>query len=464
MNRLYLIFFAATLSACAAGPDYRAPETPAPEFVNAADAGLAEQPFEAAWWRQFGDPVLSELVDRALGNDLDLRVAAARVDEARALAGERRRALWPGGTLDAAYDHSKAQQPGFSSQRVESRSYRAGLSTSWELDLFGRNRRSAEAANADARAAEADLHAAEVFVAAEVATTYLELRGAQKRLSVARENLESQRQTLDLTRIRLELGRGTELDVASAAARYSATEAAIPPLVAAEAMGGHRLAVLTGERPGALGDLLAPREIAPKLTTLDIGSADSLLDRRPDVRAAERQLAASVARIGVARADLFPRLSLSGFVGFVAGDAGELGEAASRAWSVTPALSWSAINGERPRVRAADARADAALAVYERTVLRALEETENAFVVYGQGRQRLMASVDRVEASRRAAGLARVQYREGALDFLRLLDAERTVLEAEDALALAETDLNTSVVQIYRSVGGGWEAAESDVR
>ncbi|MGA8205264.1 MAG: TolC family protein [Woeseiaceae bacterium] len=463
MKSLYAILLVLSLASCAAGPDYVAPETAAPEFVRAAEAQVTERPFEAAWWEQFGDPVLSQLVDRALSGDLDLQAAAARVEEARALAGESRRALWPEVSAGAAAGKSKAQQPGFSSQRLEVQEYRTGLETKWELDLFGRARRNAEAAAADAEAAEADLHAVQVLVASEVATTYLELRGAQKRLAVARDNLASQQKTLDLIRVKLELGRGTELDVASARAQYSAIEAGIPPLAAAEEIAGHRLAVLTGQRPGALDDLLEPREIAPQVTTLNVGSADTLLARRPDVRAAERHLAASSARVGAATADFFPRLSLSGFIGFIAGDAGALGETASRAWNAGSTLSWSAINGERSRLSAAEARAHGARAAYEKTVLLALEEAEDAFARYGHNRQRLTAAVDRVDASRKAASLARIQYREGALDYLRLLDAERTVLDAEDALATAETELNTSVVQIYKALGGGWEAAPDEV-
>lgn len=459
MDKMYAAVLAALLSACAVGPDYAPPETVAGEFVRAEPAGLVAEPIEAAWWQQFGDPVLSSLVTRALAAALDLQIAAARVIEARALSQATRRARWPSAAAEVARDERKTQQPGFTSQRIEAESYEAGIATFWELDLFGRVRRNVEAAAAEADAAAADLQAAQVLVAAEVASTYLELRGAQKRLDVAIANHASQSETLALTRVRLELGRGTELDVASAAARLAATEASIPPLRAAEAIATHRLAVLLGERPGTIDSELVPREIEPRLTTLAVGSPESLLRRRPDIRVAERDLAAAIARIGVAKADLFPRLTLSGFIGFIAGDADELGESTSRAWSITPVLSWAGFDGERARLAAAEARADAVLAAYERTVLRAFEETENAFVIYGQSRRRLVAAVDQVDASRRAAELARIQYREGALDFLRLLDAERTVLQAEDAVAAAETDLNISVVLIYRALGGGWESA-----
>ncbi len=461
MNRTLLLASSTLLlAACAVGPNYQPPETKAPEFHNADPAVVQTQPFEAAWWQQFGDPTLDNLIERALTSDLDLKVAAARVAESRALLSAARRERWPGADIAVAHSKSKEQQPGFTTDRISIESNQVGVATLWELDLFGRVRRGAEAAAADAQAAEADLRDAQVLVAAEVASTYLDLRGAQKRLAVARENLASQRETLSLTRVRLDLGRGGELDVASAAARLAATEASIPPLIAAEASAAHRLAVLVGQQPGTLDSELAPHELAPRLTTLAVGSPEDLLRRRPDVRAAERELAAATARIGVAKADLFPRLTLSGFIGFIAGDASELGEAASRAWSVSPVLSWGGLEpGVRSQIVAAEARAQGALAVYDRIVLRALEETETAFVGYAQSRVRFASVVDEAAASRRAAELARVQYREGALDFLRLLDAQRTVLQAEDAVAAAETELNTSVVLIYKALGGGWEAA-----
>jgi multidrug efflux system outer membrane protein len=461
MNKVQLLLPSIVLlAACVVGPEYRAPDTEAAPFVAAQAAAVSEQPFEAAWWEQFQDPVLDGLIERALTDDLDLKIAVARVEEARALYASSRRDHWPGVTAEIARTESKQQQPLFTTDRVETESYDAGLATLWEIDLFGRLRRSVQAAGADTDAAVADLRYAQVLIAADVARNYVELRGAQKRLRVARANLGYQQETLELTRVRLELGRGSELDVASAAARLAATEATIPPLVAAEITAANRLAVLLGERPGALAAELGFREVAPHLTTLAVDSPAALLQRRPDIRAAERELAAATARIGVARADLFPRLTVSGFFGFVAGDAGQLGESASRAWSVSPVLSWAGFErGTYANVVVAEARSRAALAAYERTVLEALEETENAFATYGTHRQRLGSFVEQAAASRTAAELARIQYREGALDFLRLLDSERTLLEAEDAVAAAESDLNASVVQIYKALGGGWEAA-----
>lgn len=450
------------LSACAAGPDYLPPETAPAEFRHASEAGLTQDTFEAAWWRRFGDPVLDGLITRALSDDLDLRIAAARVREARALFRETRLDYAPAVTTHAAYQRQDVPLPQFGvPQQIDTESYDLGFDAAWEIDLFGRVRRSVQAARADAETAEARLHDAQVRVAAEVAREYFGLRGAQRRIVVAERNLENQREVLRLTAVRLELGAGDELDVASATARLAGTAATVPPLMAAQSAAAHRLAVLIGQRPGTLDAELAPVPARDRIEPLAIGVAEDLLRRRPDVRAAERAIAADTARIGVAAADLFPRLSLTGFFGFISGSASALGESGTRAWSVAPTMSWAAfdLGSVRARLRAAEARADAQLAVYEQTVLRALEETENAFVAYARDQERLAALVEQTAASQRAAELARIQYREGAVDFLRLLDAERTVLEAEDTVTAAEAALNIDVVAIYKALGGGWEAA-----
>ncbi len=465
MKNIVLLFSATLgLGACAVGPDYRAPDTAAPQFHNATEAHFARVAIEKAWWHEFGDPVLDDLIARALAHDLDLALAAARLREARAIFDDQALDRLPTVTAAGAYDRRKAQQPGFTDQPILTETYDLGFDAFWEIDLFGRVQNAVEAARADAGAAEANLHAAQVSVAAEVARNYLELRGAERRYEVAVANRDNQQETVRLTRVRYELGRGTELDLASAEARLAAIEASLPPLITARRAAQHRLAVLLGQPPGTLELAAGPdsETISESFTNnpLPIGEPASLLRRRPDIRMAERQLAAATARVGVATADLFPRLTVSGFVGFVTGDAGELGQSAAEAWAATPVLSWAAfdLGSVRARLRAAEARADGALAFYERTVLRALEETENAFVAYAQNQDRLAALLDQAAASRRAAELARIRYREGAIDFLRLLDAERTVLEAEDAVAISQTELNTSVVAMYKALGGGWQA------
>lgn len=456
--------FALSLAACAAGPNYKTPDTAPAVLRNADPAAFVAANPEAAWWRQFEDPVLDQVVTRALSSNLDLRIALARVAEARALFTDQRLDQLPRVGVAGGSVQSRQQQPGSGEARVESETYQLGFDAAWEIDLFGRVRRGVEAAGAEADAARADLRDVQVTVAAEVARNYFELRGAQARLDVARRNLETQRDTVRITQARFDVGGADPIDILSAKARLSATEATIPTLITAERQAAHRLAVLAGERPGALDDLLAPRaaRTAPFAKALPIGDAGDLLRRRPDIQAAERRLAAQTARVGVATADLFPRVRVTGFLGFLAGDLSSLGEGASNAWSIAPSVTWPGLDmgGARARLRAQEARSDASLALYDQTVLRALEDVENALVSYGQRQAQLRSLSDQAAASRRAAELARVRYKEGGLDFLVLLDAERTLLAAEDAVSVAETGVNTDVAAVYKALGGGWPAAE----
>ena len=303
---------------------------------------------------------------------------------------------------------------------------------------------------------EASLEDVRVIVAAEVARNYFELRGWQQRLAVAQRSLENQRETLRLTRVRREAGIGEEFDVASAAARVAAIEASLPPIRTAIAEIEHRIAVLTGRRPGESGVDLSPRHYPPLAKALPVGNYENALRRRPDIRAADRQLAAAAAREGVAKADLFPRISVAGFLGFIAGRGNLFGESDSRAWAVTPALSWAAfdLGSARARLRGARAGTREAEALYEQTVLRAFEETENALVAYREQQQRLIKLNDQARESARASSIARARYREGVADFLSLLDAERTQLQAEDAVAQAESQVFTNVVGVYKALGG----------
>jgi multidrug efflux system outer membrane protein len=449
------------LSACAVGPDYKTPVQAPVVLQNAPAGAFSTANPEAQWWKAFNDPVLDGLISQALAGNLDIRVAVARVDEARALFKDARLDQLPRVTADGSYTKSDQQQPGSNGQRVESETYQAGFDAGWEIDLFGRVRRGVESARAEAGAAQADLRDAQVTIAAEVARNYLELRGAQARLAVANRNLDTQRETLRLTQVRYNAGAGSPIDVASAQARLNATEAAIPALITAEKRANYRLCVLVGKRPGELDATLTAKtdaEVTPLIAALPIGEASDLLRRRPDVQAAERRLAAQTAKVGVATADLFPRVRVSGFIGFLSGSASGFGNSASQAWSVAPTVSWPALDlgGAHQRLKAAQARNDASLAVYDQTVLRALEDLETALVAYRQQQAQLVSLTNQAAASRRAAELARIQYKEGGIDFLVLLDAERTLLAAEDSLTVAETGVNTNVVAIYKALGGGW--------
>ncbi|PTU30845.1 RND transporter [Stenotrophobium rhamnosiphilum] len=455
-----IVLSALALTACAVGPDYRAPETPPTALLNASSPLFVAKSPEAVWWNQFEDEELDSLISRALEANLDLRIAIDRVREARAVFVQNKYDFAPHAPMRANYSHADQQQPGLGSTRVNAESYSLGFDATWEIDLFGRVRRSVEAAKADLGAQQANLRDAQVTIAAEVARNYFELRGTQKRLDVARRNLTSQDQTQHLTQLRYDAGRITELNVQQSRARLKATEASIPPLEAAEKQYGYRLAVLLGQRPGALDEELKPAELRPYAKALPIGDVTTLLRRRPDVRIAEREFAAATARVGVATADLFPRVNVTGFVGFLSGDFGRLFNSGagsdSRAWSVTPSVSWAALDfgSVKARLRASKARSDAAAVNYEKVVLTALEDTENSFVAYSKRQAQLKSLNEQADASRRAADIAQIQYREGVADFLTLLDTQRTQLSAEDAVAEVQTAVNVDVVAIYKALGG----------
>jgi multidrug efflux system outer membrane protein len=467
MVRLGLLAVSLALAACAVGPDFKPPVNPPAALINAESkerAPLVTQSPDGLWWQQFDDPVLNGLIARALVSNLDLEAAGARVRAARAAFSGAEFDYAPHVPVTAGYTHSKQQVPGFGTQRFNAESYTAGFDASWELDLFGHVRRSVEAARGDLAAEQEGLLDARITVAAEVARNYFSLRSTQQQIQVALDNLANQRETVRLTTLRYDSGRGTELDVQSSRARLKATEATLPQLETAQAAAWYRLAVLLGQRPGALDAELQPHAAPAYAKALPIGNdgndAAALLRNRPDVRAAERRLAAATARVGVATADLFPRVTITGFVGFLSGDFGHLFSSSSgndgRAWSITPSVSWAALDygSVRARLRASRANADGAMVNYEKTVLNALEETENAFVGYREQQMELKSLLEQAEASRRAAELAAVQYREGVADFLTLLDAQRTQLAAESAVAASEGAVNIDVVAIYKALGG----------
>ncbi|WP_254151826.1 efflux transporter outer membrane subunit, partial [Pseudomonas syringae] len=415
------------LAACAVGPDYRAPATAPAKLASAAQGNYDRSKVDRVWWQQFEDPTLNKLVARSLDGNRDLRVAFARLKSARAIRDDVANDVMPVVTSRASSDIGKGQQPGITERRVNSERYDLGLDMAWEVDLFGRIQRQLEASDADQDAAEANLYQLQVTLIAEVVDAYGQLRGAQLREAIARDNLKNQQSSQDVTTQLRDAGVGNELDVVRAEARLAAVEATVPQLQAEQARQRNRIATLLGERPENLSVDLSPSKLPAIAKALPIGDPTQVLRNRPDIRAAERQLAASTARIGVATADLFPRVSLSGFLGFTAGRGSQIGSSAARAWSLGPSITWAAfdLGSVRAQIRSADADAEGALANYEQQVLLALEESENAFSDYDKRQQRLVSLMRQSDASRSAARLASVQYREGTADFLVLLDAER---------------------------------------
>jgi multidrug efflux system outer membrane protein len=449
------IVVALTLSGCTLRP-YTAPNVAPAIIRNAAPPLVAERPFDPRWWDQFEDPVLNELVSRSLTANHDVRIAVTRVDQARAIFDETKFDRYPHVVADASVDRSDQAIPGFSNEPRGITTYRAGFDAFWEIDVFGRVRSAVRAAAANAESLEADADDVRVSVTAEVARNYFELRGLQQQLAVAERSLTNQRETLRLTEVRRDAGFGEEQDVASAAARVAAIEASVPPIRNAIAQHQHRLAVLTAVRPGALDVDLAPRPYPRLAKELPIGEPGTLLRRRPDVRAAERNVAAATAREGVAAADLYPRITVTGFLGLLAGRGNLFNISDTRAWAVTPALSWAAldIGSARARLRGVEGATRESVVRFDQVVLRALEETENALVGYREAQERLVKLTDQARESGRAATIARARYREGVSDFLALLDAERTELQAQDSVALAESDVFTSVIALYKALGG----------
>jgi outer membrane protein, multidrug efflux system len=462
-NQLLAMISAVLLAACAVGPDYHKPEVAtSDQFVGTDAAQFSTQDMEREFWKQFNDEQLNELIERALVANHDIRIATSRLREARALRGQAKLDLAPTVTASSGYTKARASDRQLGPlQNVDREQdfYDSGFDAFWELDFFGRVRRGLEASTAQLQSAEASVYATQVSVTAEVARNYFELRGAQQQLEVARRNSENQGETVRITTARLDAGRGTQLDASRAQAQLSATLATIPDLESAVTRSMLRLGVLTGQQPEAvLPQLSAVRALPTLPVAHDIGTPELLLRRRPDIRVAERNLAASTAEIGVAVGDLFPRITFLGHWGYDAVNSSALGNAGSETFSFGPSISWAAFDLGRVRQKIAqrEAAADGALAKYEQTVLQALEETDASLTAYSKAivkQQHLQTSAN---ASLEAAKLARARYENGVADFLQVLDAERTALAAEDQLARSETQTATALLATYKALGGGF--------
>lgn len=455
------------VAACASvGPDYREPQTGAfTQNAIESDPAIATAAEEPAhqWWTALEDPALNGFIARAFDENRDLRVAAANVEAARAQLRLERTRLRPTGEATADYQRRRLSGASFGADDLafdDSDYFDAGLNAAWELDFFGRVRSAAKAALAEAESAEFLRRDAEALVAAETARAYVDFRGAETQLAVARRNLEIQEETAALTKTRFEEGLGSKLDVSRAQTQAKTTEASIPPLEAAKTAAINRLATLTGAGAAEVRRALetAPAALPEAPEALRIGDAETLLRRRADVRAAERQLAASTARIGIAKADYFPRITLLGAVSASAQTLSGVGGDGSFGYGVGPTLSWSAFDIPRVRagVKSAEAGADAAFAAFEQTVLAAIEETQTALTAYGRERVRLAALADAAGTAREAASLARDRYDEGADDFIDVLDAESRRLAAEASLAESRTSLAAKYIGVYRALGAGW--------
>lgn len=427
------------------------------------------------WWTQFRDPVLDELVGLALANNRDLRGALWRIEAARSQLGIARGEWFPDVDGFGSYARLRPSEhalgappppPGSDSIDVDDGNFtQVGLDASWELDVFGRIRRSVESANASLAATIEDERDLRVVLLADVAALYFEIRTLDRRIALATQNADSQNSTLGLTQRRLDVGMAPSLDVAQAEANLAATRSEIPALTELRELARFELAVLLGQEPAKLRDC-SHDEFAPLLApdALAVPPPAELLRRRPDVRAAERRVAAQVARIGVAEADLYPRFSLTGSYGYESTDGSRTLTSDSRTFAIGPSFRWNLFDGGRIRnaIAAERAFAEEATAQYENVVLRALAESESALASVEWERRRMAELDTAAAAAARAVDAVRTLYEGGLTDFQNVLDAERTLFQAQDRHAASQGRVAQNLVRLYRALGGGWSPSAAD--
>lgn len=474
-SRAGVAVLALLTAGCTVGPDYRRPDTPVPAMWSEArydgiDTGPADL---ARWWEEFNDPVLTGLANRAAGSSLDLRAAEARIREARALRRVAESGAWPSVDVSGSYSRSRTSEnaiapssqgsggsPFFRGSNNGENLFRSGFDSSWEIDVFGGVRRSVESAEATVEATIEDRRDVLVTLLGDIARNYIDLRGFQRRLAVARSNLKAQQESLEIISVRFQAGLASDLQVAQAEAQVSTTAAEIPALEAIAKQAAHRLDVLLGIQPGALSAELSTEAPIPALPPqARVGLPSELLRRRPDIRRAERQLAAANAETGVATADLYPKFSLSGVFGVTSISASDWFSAPSRFWSIGPTIRWPIFDAGRIRanIEVRNARQEQALTQYEKTVLTAFEDVENALVNYAKEQVRYRSLMGAVIADRRALAMADELYKNGLIDFLNVLDSQRALYSAENDLAQSEATMSTNLVALYKALGGGWE-------
>jgi outer membrane protein, multidrug efflux system len=489
MSARTLLFCAAALllACCTVGPDFVPPKPETPATWTAAPSEVSAKPIAAAaWWESFNDPLLTSLIERAATSNLDVKTAVLRIAEARSNRDIAAASLFPTLSADAAYERERISEEtaftsllsSFSSGAAAGHApgggvpspiphlenpfgqWQVGFDASWEIDLWGRVRRSVEAADADTQASIEDGRNVLVSLFAEVGRDYIDLRAGQLRSSVLEDNLRTQRDSLELAQDRRRAGVGNDLDVANAAAQVTSTEAQLPAETSRITQDINQLSFLLAEPPGALSaELAATRPVPPVPPQVPIGLPADLVRRRPDIREAEEQLHAATARIGVAVADLFPTLTLSADAGSQAAEAVHLGTWASRFFTLGPTLDLPIFTGgaREATITLNDVKAKEAAIAYARAVLTAVHEVENAFAAYGAEANRRASLEATVEQNRAALALARQRYTGGITTFLDVLDAERSLQQTELALADSTAALSTDLVTLYKALGGGWE-------
>ncbi|MGH8022891.1 MAG: efflux transporter outer membrane subunit [Limisphaerales bacterium] len=458
----------ALLAGCAVGPNYHPPKMSAPaQWTSRLSGGETNAPVNlATWWKSFGDTNLDSFIVTAMQSNLTLRVAEARVREARFEKAVVSGGLWPSAGASAGYSRNRYGANEFPplggfNIPLDYNLYNADFDAAWELDIFGGTRRAVESAGARVGAAEFGERDVLVSLLAEVARDYIKARAFQRRLGIVRDNIRVEKQVLGLTTNRFANGLGSDLDVQQARALLNATEAQAPTLQTGFDESVFDLAVLLGQAPGALMERMsasAPVPLTPP--RVPVGLPSDLLQRRPDVRQAERQLAAATAQIGVAKADLFPKFSLTGLAGMQSVSAGDWFDYGSRYWQAGPTIQWKLFQAGSivANVHVQNARQEEALNHYQQTVLIALEDAENALTAYAREQVRRRSLAKSADADRQALSLSTQLYKSGLVDFLRVLDSETALYSAQDALAQSDQAVAMDLVQLYKALGGGWQA------
>lgn len=461
----------AMLSACATlGPDFTTPSADLEAAWSEQGQTLSGGELSAEWWSLFNDPVLDRLVDMAYRQNLSLQIAGLRIFEARAQLGVAVGQQYPqsqqlNGNLTRVDLSENA--PNFFPNLMDERYTQAnlGFDAGWELDFWGRFRRGVESASASLGASVADYDNALVSLTAEVARTYVVLRTLEERLAIARTNTVTQTRSYKLAEVRFNNGAVSELDPAQALSLLKSTESTLPQLESRVRQTRHALSILLGLPPGDLEPVLRGAGVIPQPpATLAVGVPADLLRRRPDIRRAELQAAAQSAMIGVARTDLYPRFTLVGSIGVLGSDSqrtelGDLFSADSLTYSVGPSLSWNLLNYGRVKnqVRVQDARFEAAVVNYQNTVLQAAREVEDGLAGYVGGRAQAERLAESVQAAQRAVDLALLQYREGAVDYQRVLDTQKNLLQVQDSWSSVRGEVAGALIAVYKALGGGWQ-------
>lgn len=444
------------------GPDYLPPKSQTPAdwqapLAGGLTAGPAAAERLADWWQVFNDPLLASLIERAAERNLDLREARARLREARASRAISRAGLWPELVGNAAANRHRSSAS--TNSGATANYYAVGFDAGWELDLFGGTRRAVEAAQANLEAVTANLHDLQVSLAAEIALNYLDVRTFQARLAHATASIKNQQTSLELKNSLYASGLATELEVQETRQLLAELQVDLPDLETGLNAAGNRLTALLGEAPGALATELASRQPIPELPAeLAVGIPADLLRRRPDIRQSERQLAAQTARIGVATAELYPRFSLSGLLGLEAVSSGDLLQSSSRVWQVGPSLGWNIFNAGsvRQNIEVQNARQQQALAAYEKTLLEALEEVENALFAYAREQTKYEALAMALTAAARREEITEDRYRSGLAAYKDVLEVKHARIQLQDALSRSSGVRSANLVRLYKALGGGW--------